>query len=68
MDAVVRLVWANDLECYAGGNVDTGRAYYVRQVKGDDSGKKEYPGPPSWGLGVGLTIPPHKKYVLLRSF
>jgi hypothetical protein len=40
----------------------TGRASLARQVKGDDPDKKGYPGPPGWGLGVRLTIPPHKKY------
>ena len=32
----------------------TGRASHARQVKGDDPDKKGYPGPPGWGLGVGL--------------
>ena len=41
----------------------TGRA---SQVKGDDPDKKGYSGPPSWGLGVRLTTPPHKK-ILLRN-
>jgi hypothetical protein len=40
----------------------TGRASHARQVKGDDPDIKGYPGPPSWGLGVRLTTPPHKKY------
>jgi hypothetical protein len=38
-------------------------ASHVRQVKGDDPDKKEYPGPPRWGLGVRITISPRKKYV-----
>jgi len=33
----------------------TGRASHARQVKGDDTDKKGYPGPPGWGLGAGLT-------------
>jgi len=28
--------------------------------KGDDPDKKGYPGPPGWGLGVRLTVSPHK--------
>jgi len=38
----------------------TGRVSHARQVKGDDPDEKEYPGPPGWGLGVGLTTP-HRK-------
>jgi hypothetical protein len=39
----------------------TGRASHARQVKGDDPEKKEYPGPPGWGLDVRLTTSPCKK-------
>jgi len=38
----------------------TGRASHARQVKGDDPDEKGYPGPPGWGLGIGLTTPHHK--------
>ena len=41
----------------------TGRA---SQVKGDDPDKKGYSGPPSWGLGVRLTTPPHKKNTVTK--
>ena len=45
----------------------TGRASHARQVKGDDPNKKENPGPPGWGFGVGLTTPHSKKKLLLRK-
>jgi hypothetical protein len=35
----------------------TGRASHARQVKGDDPDERGYPGPPGWGLGMGLTTP-----------
>lgn len=38
---------------------------YLGLVSSNDNlDKKGYPGPPSWGLGVGLTIPPRKTYLL----
>jgi hypothetical protein len=44
----------------------TGKASHAREVKGDDPDKKEYPGPPGWGFGLGLTTP-HSKNLLLRK-
>jgi len=61
-DVVVRPVWSNDLESYAGCTVATARASKARQVKGDDPDEKEYPGPPGWGLGVVLQPHPIKTY------
>jgi hypothetical protein len=56
-DVVVGLAWSDDLESYAGGRIVTGRVSQDGQVKGDDPDRKGYPGPPGWGLGVGLTTP-----------
>jgi len=40
----------------------TGIGSHARQVKGDDDpDKKEYPGPPVWGFGVGLKKNPSSK-------
>jgi hypothetical protein len=45
----------------------TGRASHARQVNGDDPDKKEYPGPPGWEFGVGLTTRHSKKYYCYES-
>jgi len=65
---VVGLAWSNDPESYASGSKATDGASHARQVKGDDPDKKGYPGPPGWGLSMGFSTPPHKKYIPLRSF
>jgi hypothetical protein len=65
-DTVVRLVWSDDPESYAGG-MATGTAFHARQLKGDDPDKKGYLGPPAWGFGMGLTITPQKN-TQFRSF
>jgi hypothetical protein len=44
----------------------TGRASHARQVKDDDPDKKGYPGPSGWGLGVGLTTPHSKKFIVTK--
>jgi hypothetical protein len=58
---VVGLAWPHNSESYAGGSIATGRIIHAGKVKVDDPKKKEYPGPPVWGLGVGLTTSPRKK-------
>jgi hypothetical protein len=45
----------------------TSRASHARQVKGDDTDKKGYPGPPGWGFGVWLTTPHSKKHIEQRN-
>jgi hypothetical protein len=67
-DVAVGLVWSNDPESYAGGNVATGRATHDRQVKGDEPDKKGYPVPPGWGLCVRLATPPHKKIKCYETY
>jgi hypothetical protein len=57
-------VWSHDPKSYAGGSVCY---WYARQVKGDDPYKKEHPGPPGWGFGVGLTTPHSKKTYCYES-
>jgi hypothetical protein len=59
---------SNNPESYAGGSVAISRASHVGQVEGDDPDKNGYPSPLCWVLGVELTTPPHKIYVLLSSF
>jgi hypothetical protein len=44
----------------------TGRASHARQVKGDDPDKKGCPGPPGWGLGLGLTTSHSKKLTVTK--
>jgi hypothetical protein len=61
------LAWSENPECYASGRVATGWGSHAGQVKGDDPDKKGYPGPPGWGLGVGLTTPPCKTWIWLET-
>jgi len=44
----------------------TGRASHARQVKGDDPEKRDTPGPPGCGFGVGLTTPHSKKLIVTK--
>jgi cytochrome c biogenesis protein CcdA len=57
----VGLAWSNDPESYTGGSIATRRVSQAGQIKGDDPDKERYPGPPGWGLSVGLTALPCKK-------
>ena len=65
-DVVVGLVCLNDPESYIDSSVAIDRTSNARQVKGNDP-DKGIPWSSSLGSGMGLK-PPHKKYVLLRSF
>jgi hypothetical protein len=64
---VAGLVWSKDAEGYASSTTATGRGSHARQVKGDDPDKKGYPGPPGWGLGVGLTSPLCKTWICFET-
>jgi hypothetical protein len=44
----------------------TGRVPHARQVKGVDTDKKGYPGPPGWGFCVGLTTTNSKKLIVAK--
>jgi len=46
----------------------TGRATLAGQVKGDGPDEREYPGPPGWRLGVGLTTSPCKKLIVTKPY
>jgi hypothetical protein len=61
-EVVEGLTWSYDLE-----SVATGRVTHAGQVKGDDPDKQGYPGPPVWGLGVGLTTSPRKKTLTVEN-
>jgi hypothetical protein len=44
----------------------TGRTSHARQVKGDDTDKNGYPGPPGWEFGVRLTTSHVKKLIVAK--
>jgi hypothetical protein len=45
----------------------TGRASHAREVRGDDTDKKRYTGPPCRGFGVGLTTPYSQKRIVTKA-
>jgi hypothetical protein len=51
----VGLAFYNCLKSYAGGSAATGRVSQTRQVKSEVPDQERHPGPPGWGLGIGLT-------------
>jgi hypothetical protein len=53
---VVGIVWPNEPQSYAGGNVGTCRTSHARQVKGNGSDKMECPGPPVCYKGYDFGI------------
>jgi hypothetical protein len=55
VSALSWLMWSNDLKSYAGGSVATGRVSQAGQVKSEVPDKDRHPGPPGFGLGIGLT-------------
>jgi len=63
-DVGVELVWLYEYvsDSYVDGSVATDRACHARQIKSDDIGKKGFPVPPFWGMGVGLTSPYKNMY------
>jgi hypothetical protein len=65
---VVELACSIDTESQTGGSVATARASHARQIKGDDSHKKGFPGTrdSGCGSGVGSTQPTNNK--LLRNY
>jgi hypothetical protein len=56
-DIVVVLASSYDPQSYAGGSVAAGTVSHTGGVTGDDPDKERNPGPPVWGLGMGLTTP-----------
>jgi hypothetical protein len=54
------------LRAMPAGALATGRATLAGQGEGDGPDKRGYPGPPGWGLGVGLRTSPCKKRVVMK--
>ena len=65
---VRRLQHLNDPQSYAGGSFICSWQVQPSQIGLWGRGlTKHYPGPPGWGLGVGLTTPPCKKALVTET-
>jgi hypothetical protein len=54
---VVGLVQLCDPESNGGSRLTTSRATHAGKVKGYSPDYEGHPGPPGWGMGMGLTTP-----------
>ena len=64
---MIGLAYLEDLECYAGGSVATGRVSFAGQDEGERSDEETYPGPPGWGVeALDQHSNTHKNVFLLK--
>jgi len=52
---------------YAGGGLTADRVTRAEQFSSEVSDKNRNSFPACWGLGVGLTFPPHKNFFFFKS-